>query len=372
MVVDDDEISGKLLREILAEKFEVVTCSSGEESLVRLDSFIPDLILLDVDMPGLNGFATCKMIRQKQITVPIIFVTSYQDIEVQLDAFDAGGNDILIKPTNPEILIHKAALSIRQKAEEDRLAQEVQSMRDMAMNLLSTAGENGIMLQFVSKAVAAKSYEDLARQLVDSVNAFGVTCSVMLRHNKGHTLLTSHGEATALELAILEQMSGMGRLIEYRRQFIVNYNHVSLMVCDVPIESPEKVGRIRDNAAILAENTEALCDNVTMRMESIVRSEQLQIALLAANSAIEKVSNNHNRLLLDTRILLQELVDNVESTFSRLNTSRSDEIEISSNMNKSVDRILTLLSTESNFNNEIAKVHDALNFGNKNNEYFLF
>jgi Fe-S cluster assembly scaffold protein SufB len=144
------------------------------------------------------------------------------------------------------------------------------------------------------------------------------------------------------------------------------------MVCNVPIESPEKVGRLRDNAAILAENTEALCDNVAMRMESMARSEQMQIALLAAGSAIEKVSKNHNRLLLDTRILLQELVDNVESTFSRLNTSRSDEIEISSNMNKSVDQILTLLSTENNFDNEIAKVHDALNFENKNNEDFLF
>jgi hypothetical protein len=77
-------------------------------------------------------------------------------------------------------------------------------------------------------------------------------------------------------------------------------------------------------------------------------------------------------LLLDTRILLQELVDNVESTFSRLNTSRTDEIEISGNMNKSVDQILTLLSTENNFDDEIAKVHDALNFENKNNEDFLF
>jgi CheY-like chemotaxis protein len=372
MVVDDDEISAHLLRERLADKFEVVTCSSGEESLSRLDAFKPDLILLDVDMPGINGYETCKKIRRMEITVPIIFVTSYQDIEVQLTAFDSGGNDILIKPVDPEILIYKATLAIRQKADADRLSQEVQSMRDMAMNLLSTAGENGILLEFVSKAVVAKSYEELARQLVDAVNAFGVTCNVMLRHEKGHTSLTSHGMATDLELSILEQMSGMGRLIEYKRQFIVNYDHVSLMICNVPIESPDKVGRIRDNAAILAENTEALCDNVAMRMESMARSEQMQIALLAAGSAIEKVSNNHNRLLLDTRILLQELVDKVESTFSRLNTSRSDEIEISSNMNESVDKILTLLSTENNFDDEIAKVHDALNIENKNNEDFLF
>jgi CheY-like chemotaxis protein len=356
----------------LLDKFEVVTCTSGEESLARLDSFKPDLILLDVDMPELNGYETCKQLREKEFTAPIIFVTPYQDIEVQQAAFDSGGNDILITPVDPEILIYKATLALHQKVEAERLSQEARSMREIALSLVSTACENGILLEFVSKAVAAKSYEELARQLVDAVNAYGVTCSVMLRHDEGQTSLTSHGVATDLELAILAQMSGMGRLIEYKRQFIVNYYHVSLMVSNVPIDSPEKFGRIRDNAIILAENTEALCDNVAMRIESMTRSEQMQIALIAAGSAVEKVRNNHKQLLLDTRILLQDLVDKVESTFSRLNTSRSDEIEISSNMNESVDMILSLLSTENNFDDEIAKVHDALNIENKNNANFLF
>jgi YesN/AraC family two-component response regulator len=337
-----------------------------------LASFKPDLILLDVDMPGLNGFETCKQIRAKGIAVPIIFVTSYQNIEVQLEAFDSGGNDILIKPTNPEILLHKATLAIRQNAEAERLTHEARSLHDMAKSLLSTAGENGILLKFVSKAVAAKSYEELAVQLVDAINSFDVTCCVMLRHENYQVTLSSHGEATNLEQAILAQMSGKGRLIAYKRQFIVNYEHVSVMISNAPIDSPEKFGRIRDNAAILAENTEALCDNVAMRMESMARSEQMQIALFTAGSAVEKVRHNHKRLLHDTRLLLQELVDRVESTFSRLNTSRTDEFEISSNMHESVDKILSLLSTENNFDEEITKVHEALGFENKKNENIFF
>jgi DNA-binding response OmpR family regulator len=372
MVVDDDEISAQLLCEILLDKFEVATFFSGSESLAGLESFKPDLILLDVDMPVLNGFETCKQIRAKEMTVPIIFVTSYQNIEVQLEAFDSGGNDILIKPANPDILIHKATLAIHQNAEAERLSHEAKSMHDMALSLLSTAGENGILLKFVSKAVAAKSYEDLAVQLVDAVNSFDVTCSVMLRHDEHQVTLSSHGETTSLEQAILAQMSGLGRLIEYKRQFIVNYEHVSLMISNAPVDSPERLGRLRDNAAILAENTEALCDNVAMRMESIARSEQMQLALFAAGSAVEKVRNNHKRLLHDTRILLEEMVDKVESTFSKLNTSRSDEIEISSNMHDSVNRILSLISTENNFDEEITKVHEALSFDNKNNENIFY
>ena len=164
----------------------------------------------------------------------------------------------------------------------------------------------------------------------------------------------------------------MGRLFEFKRQFIVNYDHVSIMITTSPQESPEKIGRIRDNTVILAESAQGLYEIVSMRIESMKRAEQMQIAVIAAGTAVEKVSTNHKRLLLDTRILLQQLVDKVESTYSRLNISRSDESEISVNMNESVDEILSLLSTENNFDDEIAKVHEALSVENKNNDNCLF
>ena len=109
-----------------------------------------------------------------------------------------------------------------------------------------------------------------------------------------------------------------------------------------------------------------------MRIESLTQAEQMQIAVIAAGTAVEKVSTNHKLLLLDTRILLQKLVDKVESTYSRLSITRTDETEISGDMNESVDEILSRLSTENNFDDEIAKVHKALSVENKNNANLLF
>ena len=372
MIVDDEVITQQLLSLHLANQFEVITCSSGEQTLSLFDSIKPDLILLDIDMPGLNGYETCKQLRKKGITEPIIFVTSYENSEVHLEAYDSGGNDIITKPVDPEILIRKATLAIRQKAEAEKLSEEVRSMRDMTANFLTNVGENSILLHFVGKAVAVESHDDLARQLVEAVHAFGVTCCVMLNHEDGQTMLSSHGVATDLEQAILRQMSDKGRLVEFKQQFIVNYDLVSLMICCAPMDPPEKVERIRDNAAILALHTEALCKNLSMRIKSMQRADQMQIAVMAAGTAVEKVSNNHKHLLLDTRVLLQKLVDKVESTYSKLNITRTDEVEISKNMHESVNEILSLLSTENNFDDEIAKVHEALSIERKNNEHFLF
>ena len=372
MVVDDDIDMQHLLRVHLAKQFDVVTCSSGEEVLSTLDSLKPDLILMDVEMPVLNGYETCRKIRENGLKLPIIFVTSYQDINVHLNAYDAGGDDIVTKPVDAELLLRKVALAVRQKTETEKMVQEAQSMREMAMSFLSSAGENGILLNFMRTAVVAKSFEELARNLVDAVVEFGVQCSVAIRHDDGDTTLTSHGEANELERSILSRMSVMGRLVEFKRQFIVNYNLVSILICCNPLDTPEKISRIRDNAAILAETTEALCENVSMRIQSMARAEQLQIAVIAAGAAVEKVRSNHHQLMLDTRILLQELIDKVESTYSWLSTSRAQEASISGNMNDSVQKILTLLSTENHVDEEIEKVQEALNIDNHINDNCLF
>ena len=372
IVVDDERGSRLILRAYMAKLFDVVTCSSGEELVATLDSFKPDLILMDVDMPGLDGYETCRQVRQKGFTLPIIFVTAYQDLDVHLTAYDAGGDDLVTKPVDSEILLRKAKLAIHQKEEHERLKQEARSMHEMAMNFLSNAGENGVLLNFVRKAVEAKSYEKLAEELINAISEFGVESSVMLRHPEGQTILSSHGKPNQLEQSILTNMSGMGRIFKFQRQFIVNYHSVSLMFCNSPTDSLEKIGRIRDHAAILAETAEALCENVSMRIQSIARSEQMQIALITASESITSLRGNHHRLMLDTRILLQELIDNVEATYPWLSTSRGQEATISGKMNESVDKILEVLSNENKFDEEITKIHDALNVENNNNDNILF
>jgi DNA-binding response OmpR family regulator len=372
MVVDDDRSSRLLLRAIMGKMFDVATCVSGEEALATLESYKPDLILMDVEMPGMNGYETCRQIRQNGNTLPIIFVTSNQSLEEHLKAYDAGGDDLVTKPVDFHILLRKATIAIRQKAEKERLVREAKSLHEMAMSFLSNAGDGGVLLNFVRNGMTARSYEALAKYLVDAAGDFGVQCMVMLRHANIQTVLTSHGDPSHLEISILQKMSGMGRLFQFQRQFIVNYDQVSVMISNAQEDLPEKIGRTRDNIAILAETAEGLCENVAMRMESMARAEQLQIALISASSAVEKLHNNHKHLLLDTRILLQEMQDNVESTYSSLNTSSRQEATISGNMEKSINKILALLSSGNEFDNDIAMAINALRGGENSNEADLW
>ena len=107
-VVDDNPVVVKLIESMLArEGFAVRTAASGQELLALLDMVQADLILLDIDMPGLSGIETCKRIKSNPriADLPVLFVTASNDKEHIIAGFAAGAQDYIIKPSTKEELL---------------------------------------------------------------------------------------------------------------------------------------------------------------------------------------------------------------------------------------------------------------------------
>lgn len=109
LVVDDSKTALMMEREILekATSYQCVTASDGQEAVEKARQEHPDLILMDVVMPRMNGFEACKMIRQQQSTrdVPIVLVTTRGEEEYMEAGFQSGCNDYITKPVNGEELV---------------------------------------------------------------------------------------------------------------------------------------------------------------------------------------------------------------------------------------------------------------------------
>ena len=361
LVAYDDPTAALLSRAALAgDDFLPTIVDRGDLALSAFQRESFDIALLDVEMPGLNGYETCRKIRESS-NLPILFVTAHNSLESQLEAFDAGGNDIICKPVAQNILLFKATLAIRTHSGHQRLLEEKNSLQTMAMGFLSSIGESGVLLTFLRTSIHCRTYESLAEKLVDAARDLGIQCYGSIRHAGGQVKFRTEGESSPLEEAVLSQLSSMGRIFQFKRQLVVNYENVSIVVSNVPLDSDEKAGAIRDNVAILAETAEALCDNVSMRQESMMRAEQLQIALISAASSVETLRKKHAMVMGDTRLLLQELIDNIEKAHSWLGTTTDQEIAISNTMDYSVLKILNLLSTSGQFNDEFDHLLGALN-----------
>lgn len=98
LIIDDDSQIRRVLRLLLArEQYESADVSSGEEALRTLHEFQPDLVLLDLNMPGMGGLETCRALRAMS-DAPIILLTVRDDETDKIRALDAGGDDYVTKP----------------------------------------------------------------------------------------------------------------------------------------------------------------------------------------------------------------------------------------------------------------------------------
>ncbi|MBI5437728.1 MAG: response regulator [Nitrosomonadales bacterium] len=112
LAVDDDEFNLKLLNKMLAvEGYAVRTAASGEEALASVAEQLPDLILLDVMMPGIDGFEVARRLKADARTrsIPIIMVTALEDRESRLKGLENGAEEFLTKP------VGRAELQMRVK-----------------------------------------------------------------------------------------------------------------------------------------------------------------------------------------------------------------------------------------------------------------
>ncbi len=103
LVVDDDQALQEVLRDVLeAEGYTVVTADDGEQALRQWDEARPDLVLLDIRMPGMDGYEVCRRLRQwdPRRTTPIIMLTALSAEADELRGLEVGADDYMTKPFN--------------------------------------------------------------------------------------------------------------------------------------------------------------------------------------------------------------------------------------------------------------------------------
>ena len=109
MLIDDDEMCLDMGMEILKNKYTVYPVPSGEQALQILKKITPDLILLDIEMPVMNGYEVIKKLKREKETkdIPVIFLTSHTDPGNELDGLTMGAIDYITKPFSPLLLVQR-------------------------------------------------------------------------------------------------------------------------------------------------------------------------------------------------------------------------------------------------------------------------
>lgn len=140
LVADDDEdIRSLVALRLRRAGYEVVTAANGEEALALAHEHEPDLLLLDVSMPRLDGYAVCRQVQALGPTAPpVIFLTARTHAAGLLEGFDAGASDYVMKPFRPDELLARVQAVLRTKALRDAYAHDATT--DALTGLLNRRG----------------------------------------------------------------------------------------------------------------------------------------------------------------------------------------------------------------------------------------
>ena len=123
LVVDDQPINIQVLHQLFATDCQVFMATSGEQALKVCRENPPDLVLLDVVMPGMDGFEVCRRLKADELTrgIPVIFVTANDDAEQETLGLDAGAVDFIAKPLNAKVVRARVKTHLALKFQSDLL-----------------------------------------------------------------------------------------------------------------------------------------------------------------------------------------------------------------------------------------------------------
>jgi DNA-binding response OmpR family regulator len=134
LVVDDDPSLRRMLdRTLAAEGFEVTVAPDGGAALAAAERAAPDVIVLDVTMPGLDGLAVCRRFRQKGLPTPILMLTARDAVSDRVAGLESGADDYLVKPFALQELIARLRALIRRRGDHD--GRSVLSYADLVLDL---------------------------------------------------------------------------------------------------------------------------------------------------------------------------------------------------------------------------------------------
>ncbi len=147
LIVDDKKENVQLLLSFLTEAgYRVRTALDGETALLSISARAPDLVLLDIKMPGIDGMEVCRRLRQNPcMDIPVIFISGLEDADIKVKAFQAGGVDYITKPFSNEEVVARVSTHLQLSDCRHKLEQRVESgiarIKDLNEELELTQGE---------------------------------------------------------------------------------------------------------------------------------------------------------------------------------------------------------------------------------------
>jgi len=306
LAIDDDNISHKFIHRALDEQFETTSAYNGEQGIAFAMRDQPNIILLDVEMPGLTGYEVCEKLKQLPETksIPVVFLSGRSSMQERMQGFDVGADDYLTKPFESANLVAKINVLLRYDDQQKSLLKEVEAAKNTAHIAMTGSSELGQIIQLIEQSYILKSIEELADYTLKYTESLGLHCSLLIKKREEYSHFTSTGTISPLELELLKKLRNNNRFNDFSCRTQINFPNISILIKNMPIEDREKYGRIKDlmpailgplDSKIRAQNVEDTIKSHAIALNSSFQNIKEAIQML--NYSLRENSKSSHQIL---------------------------------------------------------------------------
>ena len=267
MVVDDVESNRVLLKMILEDDFDIIESESGQDCLDKVKTKVPDIILLDVNMPGMSGYDVCIELRKhtESSTIPIIFISAMDNVEERLAGFEAGGNEYITKPIDPEHVLEKVNYYINHQAETKQAKEDASTAMQVAMEAMTSSSELGQIIEFVKSSQDIKTLEGIGEKFCEIAQGFGLSASAIIYGDTTNSYINCTKDS--MECRVLNKFrNSKERIISIGVRTMVCSDAMGVLISDMPVDDESRYGRFKDHLAVLS----SICDGRLLTIKSVL------------------------------------------------------------------------------------------------------
>jgi len=212
LVVDDTPANVKLLEALLLPQgYDVVAAESGEEALRAVADASPDLVLLDIRMPGMDGYEVCRRLRADEATrlLPVVMITAFLELE-RVNALEAGADDFITKPFNKAELFARVGSLLRIKKYQDELAELNRNLETRVQQLVDERERLKGLRRFLPPKVAERIIDEGDWSILESHRR---EITVVVCALRGFTAFSELAEPEDVLRILREYHEAMGQII---------------------------------------------------------------------------------------------------------------------------------------------------------------
>lgn len=343
-VVDDVEASRRIVESTLGQFYKVETFESGDACIARMAEKLPELFLLDVDMPGMDGYTLCRRIRSEAASsqVPVIFISGLDDLESRLAGYDAGGDDFIIKPFKFAELKQKVEVLRRIGEEKSSLRLRLEETDMLATMVLSNLDEYAVLVKCLRALNGCEGYRDIAETTLGMLKAYHLEGVLQFRLPENELTMNQAGLAGPLEVSIINQVRTLGTIEEFRNRTVFNYSRVSILVNNMPVADSDLCGRLRDHLAIAVETVDGKLLAMLTEQQSTATRGEIASLLQALTATVHAFGDKYEKARYQGSEKTRQMLADLDSAFSSLGLREEHEDRIKSIVESRADELINI------------------------------